>query len=756
MKKLCFILSVLFSFMLSVKATDFVVGGIVYSINSDNSSVTVRGNKLSTFSPVFIPAVVTNPNTSISYSVTTIGESAFFSSWNIVELSIPSSVSIIEQKAFMNCSYLVNINISESVESIGADAFTGTSWYNNLPDGMVYINRVLYSFKGEIPKDSAIFIEPYVVSVSSGAFYSQQEMSSISIPSSVCEIGELAFYNCISLDTVLLPEGLENLSNGLFSGCSNLLKVTLPDGLKTIGYESFMDCYMLSDINIPISLESISDFAFSGCSSLNSFDLSTSPNLSYIGQEVFSHCDNLETVIFPNTLLDIGNSTFRNCYNLSSVTLSQSLTAINESLFENCSSLNAIILPDGVTSIGTKAFKGCELIDQISIPDRVFFISDNAFSNCLSLGSINFGEESKLRYLASNAFSGTLWYNNQADGFLYLSNVLFGYKGAMPSNTSLIVHDGTRSITPNAFAGQANLISVNIPGTVDTIAIYAFNNCTNLSVVTMNNGVNYIGEGAFFNCVNLDSVSFSNTLTDIGNSSFFRCLSLSRINLPESIVNIGMNAFYSCTSLQEIFIPRNVVNIGQMAFLGCLSLEKIVVDNLNSNYSGIEGVLFDKSVKKLITYPTASANTQYSLPPEVEIISDYAFENSLNLTSVLLPSGLVEIGPFSFSLCVNLAEIHSLSHIPPSCLVNSFFNVRVSECLLYVSGYSFNQYQAHQVWGDFIHISTKIDVPLSEKEILSKSYFNLKGIEIEIPAHGIVIEKTKYIDGTECIRKLLY
>lgn len=756
MNKICFVLSVLFCFVLSVKAADFVVDGLVYSTNSDDTTVTVTGNQFTTFLPVVIPPTVTNPYTNISYSVTAIGESAFLSSYNIVELIIPASVSTIESKAFMDCSYLINVSIPESVESIGADAFSNTSWYRSLPEGMVYINRVLYSFKGVIPQDSAINIKPMVVSISPAAFYSQEGMSSISIPASVREIGDNAFYNCINLDTVSLPEGLEEMGYGLFSGCDSLVKVVLPDRLRTIGYESFRDCYMLSDFNLPTSLESISAFAFSGCSSFNIVDLSICPNLTFIGEQAFSYCDSLETVVIPDNVLYIRSSAFMNCDFLSHVTLSQSLTEISSSLFENCNSLTDVIIPSGVVSIGARAFQGCEMLSQIIIPDGVYMISDYAFGDCLSLSSVSFGQDSKLRYLTPNAFLGSLWYQNQDDGFLYLSDVLFGYKGEMPLNTALVVREGTTSITPGAFLGKANLLSVIIPGTVDTIGMGAFYNCARLEKATMMDGVVSIGVNAFSNCVRLDSVSLPNTLIDIGDFSFYRCLALPRISLPGSLMNIGMNAFNSCSSLKEVFIPENVVNIGKTTFSGCHSLERLVVDITNSYYSGIEGVLFDKQIRQLIKYPPASSGISYELPSEVKTIGDYAFDHSLNLTSVTLPSGLEEIGHFSFSSCGNLNQISSLNHTPPSCSATSFINVDISACSLYISGYSFNQYQAHEVWGGFIHISTNIDPVLGNKEILSRSYFGLNGMKIEIPSRDIVIEKIKFSDGTERTRKVFY
>ena len=59
----------------------------------------------------------------------------------------PNSVTTIGDKAFWGCSGLTSITIPESVTSIGGSAFYGTAWYKNQPNGVMYINKVAYTYK---------------------------------------------------------------------------------------------------------------------------------------------------------------------------------------------------------------------------------------------------------------------------------------------------------------------------------------------------------------------------------------------------------------------------------------------------------------------------------------------------------------------------------------------------------------------------------------------------------------------------------
>ena len=116
MKRTIFLMLAVLLSTLSASAYTFKVDGIAYQTINDGKSVYVtRGGDYT--GPVTIPERVTYDGA--TYSVTSIGEFAF-----------------------NDCTGLTSVTIGNSVTSIGKSAFEGTPWYNNQPDGVVYIGKV--------------------------------------------------------------------------------------------------------------------------------------------------------------------------------------------------------------------------------------------------------------------------------------------------------------------------------------------------------------------------------------------------------------------------------------------------------------------------------------------------------------------------------------------------------------------------------------------------------------------------------------
>ena len=116
-------------------------------------------------------------------------------------ISIPDSVTSIGRGAFYGCTSLQSIDIPDSVTSIESSALDGTKWYANQPNGMIYINKVLYKLKGETGS-KAIAIREGTISISSYSFEGCSSLRSIDIPDSVTEIGWYAFKGCSSLKKI--------------------------------------------------------------------------------------------------------------------------------------------------------------------------------------------------------------------------------------------------------------------------------------------------------------------------------------------------------------------------------------------------------------------------------------------------------------------------------------------------------------------------------------------------------------------------
>ena len=159
--------------------------------------------------------------------------------------------------------------------SIGSDAFGGTAWYNNQPDGLVYVGLVLYKYKGTMPVKTNIVVRDGTKEIASGAFYGCYGLTSITIPNSVTYIGSSAFYDCNNLTSVTID--MKKIGSNIFSGISSLTSLTISNNVVNIEGSAFENCQSLKNVTIGNSVESIGRKAFYNCYNLQSITI-TNPN----------------------------------------------------------------------------------------------------------------------------------------------------------------------------------------------------------------------------------------------------------------------------------------------------------------------------------------------------------------------------------------------------------------------------------------------------------------------------------------------
>lgn len=138
---------------------------------------------------------------------------AFAEKKELIGVVLPNSVKTLEEGAFYGCTNLSSINIPDSVEYVGYDAFQGTAWLNNQNDGVVYIGKILYCYKGEMPSNTTITVKEGTTSIAGICFAECTNLISITIPKSVTYIGMGAFYMCDNLKTINYKGSKEDWNN---------------------------------------------------------------------------------------------------------------------------------------------------------------------------------------------------------------------------------------------------------------------------------------------------------------------------------------------------------------------------------------------------------------------------------------------------------------------------------------------------------------------------------------------------------------
>ena len=243
-------------------------------------------------------------SSTIPEGVTCIGYGAFAYFSNLTSITIPASVTSIEEFAFIGCNNLTEINIPENSQltSIGIYAFTNTAWNNNLPNGVIYLGKVLYSYKGTMPENTSIDVKDGTTCIASNAFSGCSSLTAIALPEGVTSIGRSAFSGCSSLTSIIIPKSVTRIGFKAFEGCSSLTSITIPESVTSIGDGAFLGCSNLTSITIPEGVTSIGRCAFSGCTSLASIYMKSPVSIT---SDVFYGVDrNTCTLYVPGASLE--------------------------------------------------------------------------------------------------------------------------------------------------------------------------------------------------------------------------------------------------------------------------------------------------------------------------------------------------------------------------------------------------------------------------------------------------------------------
>ena len=292
------------------------------------------------------------------------------------------------------------------------------------------------------------------------------------------------------------------------------------------------------------------------------------------------------------TLLDgtkiLKNNTFQNCTSLTEVTIPDSVTNIQGSVFRGCTALEEITLPEGITSLGTYIFEGCTALSEVNFgaQSTITKLGNYMFQNCTALKSISL--PSTLTYLGTYTFQNSGLTSIDLSGLTGLTRL------------------GTSATACNTSAKS-----------------YVFADCKDLTAVTLPSGLTRIGGYAFYGCENLASVNLSNL--------------------------VQINAFaFAGTAISEVSLSAATEFIGGGAFAGCAALESISIPVTNTAYRTDDGVLYTAD-GTIVCYPAGKVTADGTVTLEAgQNIGDGAFAGNANVTKVIIPEGMTEIGEYAF------------------------------------------------------------------------------------------------------------
>ncbi|MGM9846852.1 MAG: leucine-rich repeat domain-containing protein [Muribaculaceae bacterium] len=533
-----FVALLLFFTATSIRAYDFEDGGIYYSINEDDTSVSVTSGDNLYSGEVNIPATVSYAGN--TYSVTAISGSAFYKCIDLTSVFTGKSVTTIGRYAFGSCTGLTDLTISDSVTLIDESAF-----YNCKSLTSVILGNTVTIGKSAFSGCSSLLSVEFGYSVASIGNYAFDDCSALTfvrIPESAISVSGNAFRGC-SLESITVDIDnpvydsrnecnaiIEKASNTLITGCKNTV---IPNSVTAIGEEAFSECTGLTSIDIPESVTSIGSYAFyySGLTSTV-----IPETVTYIGVNCISGTPFYSNQ--PDGLLYFGKVLYKYKGTMpenTSIQIKGGTVHIADYAIAFRNEMTSLEIPNTVKSIGFSAFEFCDGLKSLNIPGSVTSMEDNPFAGC-KFDNITV-ESSNPVYDSRNGCNAIIE---------TVSNTLVtGCK-----NTKIL--SSVTSIGNSAFKACDDLTSLTIPNSVKTIDFSAFFGCFGLTVVAIPNSVTTIGERAFSECINLKSVTIGDGVSEIPNSCFLNDELLENVIIGSGVKKIIDRAFRYCSAITSI------------------------------------------------------------------------------------------------------------------------------------------------------------------------------------------------------------
>lgn len=374
-----------------------------------------------------------------------------------------------------------------------------------------------------------------------------------------------------------------------------------------------------------------------------------------IGEYAFANCTSLERVIFPETLLEIGRLAFYNSVMLDSVILSEGLTTLGENAFYGCDAIRSIVLPNSVSSIGEWCFGWCLGLESIVLPESLKIIPDYAIYHCIKLKSINL--PSTITTIGENALAWDTCLTSieLPQSLEDIGASAFYYCRALDS---VIIPNQISTIKERTFYGCRDLQYLNIPNSVTAFEGYIVSSCTSLDTLFVPSSVVDIDDATFqgydgyikFDEDNPSLAYEGDLLLNKEKTKLIKCptTKTGTCDIPASVKVIGDFAFYLCDTLDFINFPTSVTEISITGI--SYTSAQFQVDENNTRYSSLDGILYSKDQSKLIKCPMLKEGI-LNIPESVEILGERAFQSCYKLESIKIPTLTKSIDPTTFSNC---------------------------------------------------------------------------------------------------------